>query len=412
MMLLPQGPGGAISTRAELHVSSSRFIGNRAMAGGAVFVEKYPSLEFENDLSQFDGCDFIKNLATAVGGGAIGVLGANVVVFGGAFRDNRAASDRLGGGALLTRGGGDLRVHDITASFNYAAGVGDTFTVDNHLMPGVNVSLRNITYSHESAEYHHGEDQAVGTHELDSDFDFGTIFITGNEISSCATEPCPLDHECIETAGNSECRPCPSLHISLDGLECSLGKCPPGMQGNMEGSSCEKCPVGTASNSLALEPCALCDADDGWEPTPDQRGCVCSSGFFSINATGAEHADGSQMSLDGSQRCRACDLIDMEEIHGGWVDPEATNGGIFCPGASVEPDGWARMYPTRGWYIDQLPGGCAAGAECAPGPDSIMYPAPLRCLELVTCLGCHRTWTVTIAMGGKVIQTPLGIFHS
>ena len=400
-----RGPGGAIGTRAELHVSNSRFIGNRAMAGGAVWVEKYPMLGFENDISRFDGCEFIKNLATAVGGGAIGILAANVAVFGGVFSDNRASPDRLGGGAVLTTGGGSLKVHDITASFNYAAGVGDTFTIDNHLIQGMNVSLRNITYAHESGmEYHEGEDQAITTHELEVDsHDFGMIFVTGKEISSCAIEPCPLHHECIETVGNSECRACPSLHVSLDGLECHLGKCPPGMQGNADGSSCEKCPVDTVSNSLALAPCELCDKDGGWEATPDQQECICGSGFFSVNSTGAEDPDGLQRSLDGLQSCVQCDLIDMEKIHGGWVDPEAIDGGIFCPGASVEPDGWARMYPTAGWYIDQLPGYCTAGTECtATGDDAVLYPAPIRCLELVTCLGCHRTWTV--ATDGTVVR--------
>ncbi len=129
--------GGAIRLRngASVHAANIRFVGNEAIAGGAI------STASENDRLIITNSSFVDNRARSFGG-AILVDGGRVEVSGSAFLNNQA---REKGGALAaTRGRADLAngtFHGNRAWRGGAIHVG-----------GATVALRHVTLMRNAAE--------------------------------------------------------------------------------------------------------------------------------------------------------------------------------------------------------------------------------------------------------------------
>jgi predicted outer membrane repeat protein len=134
---LAGGNGGAISARVGLRVAASTFVGNRARAGGAIFLNQMlapaPGAVLEN-------CTFSGNLALASSGGGIYAVGSDALLRHCTFTLNHANSQAAvdafaSGGAIAVPGAANvnrLRLHNCVMAGNQLSGIGPSTGIDLH----------------------------------------------------------------------------------------------------------------------------------------------------------------------------------------------------------------------------------------------------------------------------------------
>ncbi len=146
----PVGRGGAIYTgfSSILTITNSRFTGNFAGSGGAIFADNtFSPLTITNSVFSDNGT--IGDEATAGWGGAILLLGTEASIEGGEIRDNEART----GGAIVGWEVSSLAVHGTVIRDNKARnGPGGAIRIGEG--PGSNVSatLTDVTLSGNTAE--------------------------------------------------------------------------------------------------------------------------------------------------------------------------------------------------------------------------------------------------------------------
>ena len=137
------GKGGALMLQAlgKAVVNDSRFIGNMAKEGGAIWVASPGSR------LTIKGSSFVNNRTSNHGaGGAIVLEGGTVTIEGSSFVDNQ--SDRVGG-AIATWSAGEMQVQNSSFSGNRAQTGGAIYS------GGAPLSLRHVTLAHNRAEAGH-----------------------------------------------------------------------------------------------------------------------------------------------------------------------------------------------------------------------------------------------------------------
>jgi predicted outer membrane repeat protein len=338
----------AAANPADLTVVHTRFIGNRAKAGGSIFLSSAT-------IATVRSCSFEGNVAD-VTGGAIAAHMATITIILSLFIKNQAASL----GAAL------------------------------HIDQPFSIEILDTAFEDDLNDV---EDGAL------------VVFI-GGRLAGCDQHPCDAGHSCSYSQYSLSCTPCPLQQYSTNGLQCA--SCPGG-KGPMQNQSgcvqcggntfsafgvCENCP-GDSIASQSHTGCSKCPANqlafvaqtDRTEVDGRRRLRVGSEGGTGTGTSGASTTNVS---------------IGMGEDGGG-----ATNGwATAVTDANIDAQTPSVCGCAAGFYSTDL------GVKCHTDDYSVTEPALLGCetcddLECVT--GCRGQllnvtagWTLEWRLDGSI----------
>jgi hypothetical protein len=199
------------------------------------------------------------------------------------------------GGAIQTRGVGDIEITGSTFEGNAAARGSSVATKS-----AASIKIRNTTF--------HDDDMS------------NAVFADTQALQYCEAYPCDPGWSCAHYDHSTFCTPCAANEIGTDGLECTA--CTPGRAPNLDQSACtycsagqqstvgicDTCPAGKVSfgNSDSLG-CQSCP--DSQEPAARASKCRCKAGYYNVTFGVAScPGDGSASQLTGTdcQPCSAC----------------------------------------------------------------------------------------------------------